>query len=364
MKGKKEKKQPTENENNNFPSLNSVISNLSHLRPNKITYQLMNTNKPKYRQKKNSVPSENSKPAQNGQSPSKLAIEKIRFNQISNSIDEKPEITENKQKKEDKKPKTKKQNNYKNRAVKTITYKDKSVSVSYYPNGKVDPTLRHSVSYTIPQNNSFNKLSQSFSLSNKKNEKEKENNNIYTEASGEKTDYKYRYNFSNIIPENLNQNINLNRYSLQVPAHPPQTIYNFKNILKLNPYAKAQTTRESKDLKDETEITKEIRESREGRETSRPKRKAMSPGAISFQRKTINRGNPIKNVQITHIIESTLPSKFNIKESLSTESLKKEPIRISQTERLKLKKRGKSSWTTSVQDNVKPIVVNLKGRRN
>ena len=52
MKGKKEKKQPTENENNNFPSLNSVISNLSHLRPNKITYQLMNTNKPKYRQKK------------------------------------------------------------------------------------------------------------------------------------------------------------------------------------------------------------------------------------------------------------------------------------------------------------------------
>ena len=85
--------------------------------------------------------------------------------------------------------------------------------------------------------------------------------------------------------------------------------------MKLNPYAKAQTTRESKDLKDETEITKEIRESREGRETSRPKRKAMSPGAISFQRKTINRGNPIKNVQITHIIESTLPSKFNIKES-------------------------------------------------
>ena len=52
MKGKKEKKQPTENENNNFPSLNSVISNLSLLLPNKITYQLMNTNKPKYRQKK------------------------------------------------------------------------------------------------------------------------------------------------------------------------------------------------------------------------------------------------------------------------------------------------------------------------
>ena len=83
MKEKNEKLQSDENKNNDFPSVNSVISNLSHLRPNKITYQLMNTNKPKYRQKKNTNPPENSKPAQNGQSPSKLAIKKIRFHQLA-----------------------------------------------------------------------------------------------------------------------------------------------------------------------------------------------------------------------------------------------------------------------------------------
>ena len=99
MKGKKEKEQPTENKNNNFPSLNSVISNISYLRPNKITYQLINTNKPKYRLKKNSFPCENSKSTQNCQSPSKLDIEKVRLSQLTNSIDEKPEISADIQKK-------------------------------------------------------------------------------------------------------------------------------------------------------------------------------------------------------------------------------------------------------------------------
>ena len=338
MKEKNEKLQSDENKNNDFPSVNSVISNLSHLRPNKITYQLMNTNKPKYRQKKNTNPPENSKPAQNGQSPSKLAIEKIRFHQLAYTIDEKPEMSSNPQKNDDKNEKPKKQNIYKNRAVKTITYKNKNINVSYYPNGQVDPDLRHSSSYSISQDNSFNKITKSLSPPNKNkvNNINNENvNNSYNDKKKDKNNSKYQYNFTNIIPENPT----LTRYSLQVPSHPPQKIYNFKNILKLNPFQKAQTSRDS----------------------SRSKRKALSPGTISFQRKTINRGEPIKNVQITHVIESTNPCKFHIKESLSTESLKKEPIRISQTERLRLKKRGKSSFTTSVQDNIKPAVVNLKG---
>ena len=91
-------------------------------------------------------------------------------------------------------------------------------------------------------------------------------------------------------------------------------------------------------------------------------RKARSPGQNEIKRKTIYRGDPIKNVQITHIICSSKPQDFHITEDLDTEYLQTEPIEISQADRAKLKKTGKTSWTTSVQDNIKPIVTNLKGK--
>ena len=91
-------------------------------------------------------------------------------------------------------------------------------------------------------------------------------------------------------------------------------------------------------------------------------RKARSPGQNEIKRKTIYRGDPIKNVQITHIICSSKPQDFHITEDLDTEYLQTDPIEISQADRAKLKKTGKTSWTTSVQDNIKPIVKNLKGR--
>ena len=91
-------------------------------------------------------------------------------------------------------------------------------------------------------------------------------------------------------------------------------------------------------------------------------RKARSPGQNEIKRKTIYRGDPIKNVQITHIICSSKPQDFHITEDLDTEYLQTEPIEISQADRAKLKKTGKTSWTTSVQDNIKPIVKNLKGK--
>ena len=69
--------------------------------------------------------------------------------------------------------------------------------------------------------------------------------------------------------------------------------------------------------------------------------------------KTINRGN----VQITHIINSTKPSDFHI-----TEKLKTEPMEMTKLDKTKLKNTGKSSWTSSCQDNIKPIVRNLKGK--
>ena len=97
-------------------------------------------------------------------------------------------------------------------------------------------------------------------------------------------------------------------------------------------------------------------------ETSTYNRQARSPDQNEIRRKTINRGDPIKNVQITHIIYSSQPQEFHITEYLNTETLESEPISISQADRAKLKKTGKSSWKSSCQDNIKPIKTNLKGK--
>ena len=97
-------------------------------------------------------------------------------------------------------------------------------------------------------------------------------------------------------------------------------------------------------------------------ETSNYNRQVRSPDENDIKRKTINRGGPVKNVQITHIICSSKPRDFHIIENLDTESLQTDPIEISKADRAKLKQSGKSSWTTSVQDNIKPIVTNLKGK--
>ena len=97
-------------------------------------------------------------------------------------------------------------------------------------------------------------------------------------------------------------------------------------------------------------------------ETSTYNRLARSPDQNDVKRKTINRGAPVKNIQITHIICSSKPSDFHITENLNTDTLEMDPIEISKADRLKLQKTGKSSWTSSVQDNIKPIVTNLKGK--
>ena len=91
-------------------------------------------------------------------------------------------------------------------------------------------------------------------------------------------------------------------------------------------------------------------------------RYARSPNQNEVKRKTILRGDQVKNVQITHIINSTKPSDFHITENLNTEALQTEPIEISKVDKVKLKNTGKSSWTSSCQDNFKPIVRNLKGK--
>jgi hypothetical protein len=90
--------------------------------------------------------------------------------------------------------------------------------------------------------------------------------------------------------------------------------------------------------------------------------RAHSPNPGLIKRKTITRGEEIKNVQITHIICSSKPSNFHITEKLETNNIKSNPIKISKTDREKLKKTGKSSYSSSCPDGIKPIVQNLKGK--
>ena len=55
-----------------------------------------------------------------------------------------------------------------------------------------------------------------------------------------------------------------------------------------------------------------------------PRAKSPAPGTI--KRKTIVRGSPIENIQITHIIYSSRPLEFHILEKLNTENLDKDQI--------------------------------------
>ena len=54
--------------------------------------------------------------------------------------------------------------------------------------------------------------------------------------------------------------------------------------------------------------------------SSNYKPRFVSPNPGSEKRKTINRGKPIENVQITHIIYSSRPLDFHITEDLNTDN--------------------------------------------
>ena len=84
----------------------------------------------------------------------------------------------------------------------------------------------------------------------------------------------------------------------------------------------------------------------------------------SIKRKSIIRGEEAKNVQITHIICSSKPSKFHITEKLSMKNIKTNPVQISKTYRETQSKigNGKSSYSSSCQDNIKHNIHNLKGK--
>jgi hypothetical protein len=93
----------------------------------------------------------------------------------------------------------------------------------------------------------------------------------------------------------------------------------------------------------------------------KPRAKSPEPGTI--KRKTINRGKPIENIQITHIIYSARPLEFHITEDLNMENLEKEPIQITESDRNNLQKSGKVEVSCSCDkiDIVKPEI-NLDGK--
>jgi hypothetical protein len=94
------------------------------------------------------------------------------------------------------------------------------------------------------------------------------------------------------------------------------------------------------------------------------KPKARSPEPGSMKRKTINRGNPVENVQITHIIFTSEPADFHIIEKLNLENLETAPIQISKSDRARLQRSGKVTSTCSCDgvEIAKPKKVNLKGK--
>jgi hypothetical protein len=173
-----------------------------------------------------------------------------------------------------------------------------------------------------PSNNKIETTNISYNQNSTKNYSRSPANKNYTNSNNQRQN---NYNNNNIRSTNIN-----------TPKNAPK-IHSSSSYTKLNNISK-------------------------GNETPYQPRRALSPEVNNLKRKTILRGGPVKNIQITHIIYSSQPYDFHIKENLDTGFLDSEPIRITQTDRLKLKKTGKSSWTSSVQENIKPIVRNLKGK--
>ena len=100
--------------------------------------------------------------------------------------------------------------------------------------------------------------------------------------------------------------------------------------------------------------------------TNPTSQRSQSPDINSVRRKTINRGEEIKNVQITHIICSSKNNNkspdFHITEKLSTQGIKSTPLTITIQDREKLKKGGKSTYKSSCTEPRPIPKENLRGK--
>ena len=321
--------------------------NLQQIKTTKIytsTNQTNTQNKTTYMYKK-TTPVQSQQPKVERSYYNSYNSNNARYSQ-SPPIDEGPEISTKIIKRTDRTEQPVTQTLYEKRYVKTTTTNTnnniinnsfnnfkRSSDFSVYSNYNKNPTntinntnkyQRYSlqnINGRTPSNNKIETTNISYNQNSTKNYSRSPANNNYTNSNNQRQN---------------NYNNNIRSTNINTPKNAPK-IHSSSSYTKLNNISK-------------------------GNETPYQPRRALSPEVNNLKRKTILRGGPVKNIQITHIIYSSQPYDFHIKENLDTGFLDSEPIRITQTDRLKLKKTGKSSWTSSVQENIKPIVRNLKGK--
>ncbi len=373
--------------NSTTPFLSNIILNNSGLIPNKVAYRKIPSNQTNHQKiDRGSVTLATLSKLKNGYTPSKVVIENTRYNQTP-SIKESSKATKiTKKIVRTEPPKT--QTHTEKKVVKTVT---NNTTTNFNPNpniNKIINSIRTSINkINISNYNSNNdpilKNNNSFNSSYRGSYKEIQKN--FSPPKNDSTINSLNFNTSNINNSITNNSIkpakNIMRYSSTGNFKNLNHIYKNNISINNNTYTNNYLNKKARYSTMASSLPKKIITQNEPENTiiklstintssiinrssvsgMNHKRKALSPSVNDLRRKTINRGDPIENVQITHIIYTSQPANFNITEELNTQSLNSEPMKISQIERKNLKKRGKTTWTSSVQDNIKPIITNLKG---
>ena len=146
--------------------------------------------------------------------------------------------------------------------------------------------------------------------------------------------------YNKVGTNNINPNINN-----KGPVYNKNQVGNYKN-----PQSRVQNSHSSQPQKKVISTTKY---------NPRP----VSSSDANIRRITIVRGEPIENIEITHIIYSIRPIEFHIREKLDLSNLSTPCIQITEEERNNLQKTGKvEARFSSNCDNMKPEPVNLKGK--
>ena len=146
--------------------------------------------------------------------------------------------------------------------------------------------------------------------------------------------------YNKVGTNNVNPNINN-----KGPVYNKNQVGNYKN-----PQSRVQNSHSSQPQKKVISTTKY---------NPRP----VSSSDANIRRITIVRGEPIENIEITHIIYSIRPIEFHIREKLDLSNLSTPCIQITEEERNNLQKTGKvEARFSSNCDNMKPEPVNLKGK--
>lgn len=212
-------------------------------------------------------------------------------------------------------------------------------------------------------------ITRSFNISNENNIIRNQNQiqNVYNRVAPQKriknTQIK-RYKPKNVLPTtnisrnkalNGSTNINSNKDHNNINSLPLNNNYNNPNnriYIQNNRYIKSNinnniqfsnnslpfSQRPNKSLNtSQSFVNKRIELKRPEIQSFNIKR-SHSPDTEAIKRKTITRGQDIKNVQITHVICSSKPADFHITEKLETNNIESNPIQITQRDRENLKK--------------------------